>query len=132
MMSKQSTSVPPSDELLGEAATRISEAYPGLYAHQRSGIAFLLSRRRAILADDMGLGKTRQAIIAVREAAPDGPFLVVCPAGVKLGWEREIRMIEGAEASIRVVDGKAPPDNGARWNVINFDLLSRYERRLGR
>src|SRR5262245_25793816 len=56
--------VPPSDELLGEAARRVAEAYPGLYAHQRTGIAFLLARRRAILADDMGLGKTRQAIVA--------------------------------------------------------------------
>src|SRR6188472_582493 len=106
-MSKQKNGVvPPSEELLGEAAQRISDAYPGLYAHQRSGIALLLSRRRAILADDMGLGKTRQAIIAVREAAPDGPFLVVCPAGVKLGWEREIQMVEGSDASIRVIDGK--------------------------
>ncbi len=31
-----------------------------LYPHQIEGIAFLLGRRRAILADDMGLGKTRQ------------------------------------------------------------------------
>ena len=65
--------VPPSEELLGEAARRVGDAYPGLYAHQRTGVAFLLSRRRAILADDMGLGKTRQAIVAAREAAPDGP-----------------------------------------------------------
>src|SRR4029077_2696926 len=101
-------------------------------AHQRSGVAFLLSRRRAILADDMGLGKTRQAIIAVREAAPEGPFLVVCPAGVKLGWEREIGMIEGPGASIRVVDGKTAPVNGPRWTVVNFDLLARYECELAR
>src|SRR5262249_3610566 len=103
------THVPPSQELLADAACRVEEAYPGLYAHQRSGVAFLLSRRRAILADDMGLGKTRQAIIALREAAPDGPFLIVCPAGGKLGWEREIQMIEGPETSIRVVDGKTGP-----------------------
>ena len=34
----------------------------GLYPHQVEGVAFLMRRRRAILADDMGLGKTRQAI----------------------------------------------------------------------
>lgn len=124
--------VPPSAELLGEAARRLAEAYPGLYTHQRSGIAFLLSRRRAILADDMGLGKTRQAIIAVREAAPDGPYLVVCPAGVKLGWEPEIRLVEGDEPSVRIVDGKTPPVKGNRWTVVNFDLLTRYENELGR
>ena len=31
----------------------------GLFPHQVEGVAFLLGRRRAILADDMGLGKTR-------------------------------------------------------------------------
>jgi SNF2 family DNA or RNA helicase len=30
----------------------------GLFAHQVEGVAFLLARRRSILADDMGLGKT--------------------------------------------------------------------------
>ena len=40
----------------------------GLFPHQIEGVAFLLGRRRAILADDMGLGKTRQAIVALRHA----------------------------------------------------------------
>ena len=62
----------------------------GLFPHQIEGVAFLLGRRRAILADDMGLGKTRQAIVALRHAAPAGPYLVVCPASVKRNWAREI------------------------------------------
>mgnify|MGYP003346895775 CR=1 FL=1 len=48
-------------------------------AHARSGDK----------GDDANVG-----VIALREAAPDGPFLVVCPAGVKLVWAREIRAIE--------------------------------------
>ena len=44
----------------------------GLFPHQVEGVAFLLGRRRAILADDMGLGKTRQAIVSLRHLAPDG------------------------------------------------------------
>ena len=43
-----------------------------LYPHQSDGVAFLLSKKRAILADDMGLGKTRQAIVAMRQSAPAG------------------------------------------------------------
>jgi SNF2 family DNA or RNA helicase len=50
-----------------------------LYPHQIEGIAFLLGRRRSLLTDDMGLGKTRQSIIAMIEAEPDGPYLVICP-----------------------------------------------------
>ena len=65
---------------------------PGLlYPHQADGVAFLISKGRAILADDMGLGKTRQAIVAMQVAAPEGAILVVCPASLKLNWRREIR-----------------------------------------
>ena len=60
---------------------------------QIEGVAFLLGRRRAILADDMGLGKTRQAIVSLRHLAPDGPSLVVCPASVKRNWAREIGVV---------------------------------------
>jgi SWI/SNF-related matrix-associated actin-dependent regulator of chromatin subfamily A-like protein 1 len=120
---------PPSDDALAEAARRIAAAYPDLFAHQRAGIAFLLSRRRAILADDMGLGKTRQAIVAMREAAPRGPFLVVCPAAVKLNWRREIRLVE-PDADVQVVEGKAAWEDGRRWTVVNYDLLGRVEDRL--
>jgi SWI/SNF-related matrix-associated actin-dependent regulator 1 of chromatin subfamily A len=45
-----------------------------LYPHQVTGVEFLARRGRAILGDDMGLGKTRQAIIAMKEAAPGGSF----------------------------------------------------------
>ena len=68
--------------MLAEAAHRVAARYPGLYGHQRTGITFLLARQRAILADDMGMGKSRQAIVALREAAPDGNLLIVCPASV--------------------------------------------------
>jgi SWI/SNF-related matrix-associated actin-dependent regulator of chromatin subfamily A-like protein 1 len=121
--------VPPSAEVLGEAGRRVAAAYPGLYAHQRTGVAFLLSRGRAILADDMGLGKTRQAVVALREAAPDGPYLVVCPAGVKLVWAREIRAVE-PDADVHVVAGAVPPEPGHRWTVVNYDILARHEAAL--
>jgi SNF2 family DNA or RNA helicase len=52
--------------LLGADRHAAEEAYrkartlaDGLFPHQVEGVAFLLGRRRAILADDMGLGKTR-------------------------------------------------------------------------
>ena len=72
------------------AFRRAAALAQGLFPHQIEGVAFLLGRRRAILADDMGLGKTRQAIVAMRHAAPPGPYLVVCPASVKHNWAREI------------------------------------------
>lgn len=118
--------VPPSAEVLADLAGRVAAAYPDLYAHQRAGVAFLLSRRRAILADDMGLGKTRQAIIALREGVPAGPYLVVCPAAVKLNWRREIHLVE-PDADVHVVGSGAGFEAGHRWTVVTYELLGRCE-----
>ena len=125
-MSAVSAPVPPSSEVLAEAARRVAEAYPDLYAHQRTGVAFLLARRRAILADEMGLGKTRQAIIAVREAQPDGPYLVICPSAVKLAWRAEILAVEPG-ADVHLVPSGDRFEPGHRWTVITYDLHGRCE-----
>jgi len=100
----------------------------GLYPHQVDGLAFLLSRRRAILADDMGLGKTRQSILGMTEGEPGGPFLVVCPASVKLNWVREIQAVLGQGVPVQVVDRKnpLPPAGPAGWAVINYSILKKH------
>jgi SWI/SNF-related matrix-associated actin-dependent regulator 1 of chromatin subfamily A len=115
--------------VLAHAAREIGDAYTGLYAHQRAGIAFLLSRRRAILADDMGLGKTRTAIIAMREACSAGPYLVVCPAGVKLTWRNEIEVVEPG-ADVHVVQSAAGWQADHRWTIVNYDLLGKLHAQL--
>jgi SWI/SNF-related matrix-associated actin-dependent regulator 1 of chromatin subfamily A len=97
----------------------------GLFPHQIEGVAFLLGRRRAILADDMGLGKTRQSIVSLRHLAPGGPRLVVCPASVKRNWAREIAVV-AADASVLVIEGTAPISLSAEWIVINYDILGRH------
>ena len=98
----------------------------GLYAHQVEGIAFLLGRQRAILADDMGLGKTRQSVLAMRQARPEGPYLVVCPAAVKTNWAREIELVLPA-AKIAIVGPASAPEPGyTDWVVINYDILAKH------
>jgi SWI/SNF-related matrix-associated actin-dependent regulator 1 of chromatin subfamily A len=111
---------------------RAARLADGLFPHQVEGIAFLLRRRRAILADDMGLGKTRQAIIALRTAEPGGRYLVVCPASVKRNWEREILQAL-PDARVQILAGKnddAPVE--AEWVVVNYDVLGAHAERLGR
>src|SRR5579884_2978606 len=128
-MSDAPVPVAPSQEVLAEAASQVGRAYPGLFAHQRTGVTFLLARRRAILADSMGLGKSRTAIVAAREAAPSGPFLVVCPARLKLNWRREVLAVE-PDADVQVVPEPSGWRAGARWTVVNYDLLGKVERDL--
>ena len=123
----------PSAEVSREAFTRAALLADGLYPHQVDGLAFLLGRRRAILADDMGLGKTRQSIIAMREAAPSGPWLVVCPASVKRNWAREIEAALGDQADVVVIPARSVPGPGYRgWVVINYDILKNHHAALVR
>jgi SWI/SNF-related matrix-associated actin-dependent regulator 1 of chromatin subfamily A len=125
--------VVPSSEVEDAAfheALRISD---GLFAHQIEGVAFLLARRRSILADDMGLGKTRQSIVAMRHAAPGGPYLVICPASVKLNWQREIRQVD-PEARCTILQGKDSGEalgNPGGWVILNYDILGKRIARLG-
>src|SRR5687768_3476856 len=113
-----------------DAALRSAVALAdGLFPHQIDGVAFLLGRRRAILADDMGLGKTRQSIVSLRHLAPKGPYLVVCPASVKHNWAREIDQVI-PEASIFVVEGSRQIDLAATWVILNYDILGRHREAI--
>jgi SWI/SNF-related matrix-associated actin-dependent regulator 1 of chromatin subfamily A len=111
------------DKKIREEAIKIAS---GLFPHQVEGIAFLMGRRRAILADDMGLGKTRQAVVAATHLEPVGPYLVVCPASVKQNWVREIEAVE-PDAETAIVGPASPPaTDWAGWVIINYDILERH------
>ena len=117
---------------LDEAWSRAAALADGLFPHQVEGVAFLLGRRRAILADDMGLGKTRQAIVSLRHDAPDGPFLVVCPASVKRNWAREIATVAPAASILVLEGGTVVPERFPEWTIVNYDILARHLDMLGR
>ena len=106
---------------------RISEG--SLYPHQADGVAFLLSKKRVILADDMGLGKTRQAIVAMEAGVPEGKILVVCPASIKLNWKREIQLVD-ALAEVEVLGVDQEITNDPRWVIVNYDILRKHADRL--
>lgn len=80
-------------------ALRDLEDYEGdddLFPHQRAGVAFLSTAKRALLADEPGLGKTAQAIRALKALQDQGeevfPALIVCPNTLKKNWEREFKI----------------------------------------
>lgn len=103
---------------------------------QNVGILFGLRRFAAtkgkrggfIIADEMGLGKTLQAMGVAGEFKR---FIVVCPAGLKENWYRELMKMLGIEA---VVMSGAIPDatdiftlmvNKPRAVIINYDLVGK-------
>lgn len=102
-----------------------------LFKHQEEGIAFLKEKKKAILADEMGLGKTRQAIIAARESSR-GAVLVVCPASLKINWEREIHIMYPEDGVAIISGGNIEANRGmigtkTNWIIINYDILGKHQ-----
>lgn len=92
--------------------------------YQRTGTAFLKSKQHALLADEMGLGKTIQAIAAINEVDAK-KVLIVCPAGLKLNWQNELKIWLAKELKIYVVAKRSaviPKD--ADIIIVNYDIIS--------
>src|SRR3990167_1757438 len=94
-----------------------------LFEHQKTGIAFLKETKKAILADSMGLGKTRQAIVAAKETT--GGAIVICPASLKINWQREINLIYPTDGVTIVQGSREPKNRNVPWIVINYDILKK-------
>ncbi|CAN5570179.1 hypothetical protein BH20ACT19_BH20ACT19_06620 [soil metagenome] len=90
---------------------------------------YALERRRTFIADEQGLGKTVQALAAL-EADDAFPAVVVCPASMKLTWEREAgRWVP--ERTVSVLEGRG--SGGAEVadiTVLNYDILDAHLDRL--
>lgn len=69
------------------------------YDYQKEGIAYALEKKRCIMGDEPGLGKTAQAI-GTMTASGAYPALVVCPASLKVNWQREFKKFGGVNAVI--------------------------------
>lgn len=65
--------------------------------YQRFAPKFILSQKQVVIGDEMGLGKTIQAICviahleATRSDSSPSLYVVVCPASIRLNWEREVK-----------------------------------------
>ena len=81
------------------------------YDYQKEGIAYALQHKRCIFGDQPGLGKTLQAIGTVT-IAKAYPCLVVCPAALKINWQREFMKFAGKQAII--LDDR----NKANWHLF--------------
>ena len=130
-----------------ELNTRISpsttlrelETYEGdeiLFPHQRAGVKFLATAKRALLADEPGLGKTAQAIRALKELQEQGedvfPALIVCPNTLKKNWAREFKRW-WPDVKTQVIKGSAAQrkrqfEEDAQVFIINWESLRTHSR----
>jgi SWI/SNF-related matrix-associated actin-dependent regulator 1 of chromatin subfamily A len=91
-------------------------------SHQKEAIEKLVGSRRFILADDMGLGKTTSTIIAALETGAK-KILIICPASLKINWEREIANY--SDRSCFIAEGKKYSTE-SDFVIVNYDILKNF------
>ena len=95
------------------------------YPFQIAGIRYAIQYNKVLIGDQPGLGKTIQAV-GVANYFGFKNILVVCPASLRLNWEKEIKnwLITNSKTNA-ILNGKAEvkPDH---VNIISYDLLKKY------
>jgi superfamily II DNA or RNA helicase len=104
-----------------------------LHPFQRAGVRYALARRRTFIADEQGLGKTVQALATI-EKDDAFPTVVVCPASMKLVWEREAKHWL-PNRTVAVLGGRTDEvwdekTAAAEIVVLNYDILDWHADRL--
>ena len=90
--------------------------------HQKEAIEKLVRNKKFILADDMGLGKTTSTIISALETGAK-KILIVCPASLKINWQREIENY--SDRSVYIAEGKKFSTE-SNFVIINYDILKNF------
>lgn len=135
MAPEQTGEVPPMPELDFELPIENSINGYKPRPYQLQGVAKGLEFKRFINGDEQGLGKTVQSISTIYAARMKGedvfPCLVVCPATLKINWQREWEMWTGMKAI--VLDDKIK----GTWHrfyelgmadifIVNYESLKKY------
>jgi SWI/SNF-related matrix-associated actin-dependent regulator 1 of chromatin subfamily A len=109
-----------------EAKFYSAKAPPGVSPkkYQDAGVEYILGKRNSILGDAPGVGKTAQSIF-VSNAMEAKRTLVICPASLRLNWEREIWKWSTKEnvktyPIMKAADGVS---SEADYNIISYDLI---------
>lgn len=96
------------------------------YDFQIEDIKRMLKEKVVLNGNDMGCGKTMESVIT-GESMPMKK-LVICPATLRLNWEREIKMIN-PEADVIVLyndkDFKV-----ADWTIIGYPSVAKFQKEL--
>ena len=117
----RATSAEPIDAIVGRLGGELAP-------YQWAAVRYALDARRAFLADEQGLGKTVEALAAL-EADDAFPAIVVCPASLKLNWERETGHWL-PHRSVAVIQGRGAAPAPADITILNYEVVGAHLRRL--
>ena len=115
----------------GEPIDAVAAVLGGeLAPFQWAGVRYVLDARRAFIADEQGLGKTVEALASL-EADDAFPAVVVCPASLKLNWQREAAKWL-PHRSVAVVGGRGAAPGAADITILNYEIVAAHREALGR
>jgi SNF2 family DNA or RNA helicase len=95
-----------------------------LYEEQKDGIAFLYSRKKAVLGDATGVGKTVQLSLAasmVLEKYGGGKVLIICPKSVFNQWHQELKEYLGGKVGNDISEDITNPKT---WTLATYNTFS--------
>lgn len=94
---------------------------------QKAGIAYAMARPACLIGDEMGLGKTIQAIGVINADPSLRRILVICPASLKINWQREMSRWLTRDLKICIADSQTPVTQAAYANILisNYDILTK-------
>ncbi len=101
-----------------------------LFPFQEKGVAYCRKNKKVIIGDQPGLGKTCQ-FIATIVSLNAFPCLVICPASLKLNWQREWMEVAGRRSMI--ISDRVKSTWQTYYNVgmvdvfiVNYESLKKY------
>lgn len=93
-----------------------------LMPFQKAGVEYAVNAKRLFIADEMGLGKTVQALATIHQLQTY-PAVIVCPASLKINWQREARKWLPMDKKIQIMRGRRGGVPMADVLIINYDIL---------
>lgn len=101
-----------------------------MYPYQAQGVAYSIKHERNFVADKPGLGKSFQAVAAAIGAGCKC-ILVVCPASLKINWQKEFKLNAGMQSIVLAPSIKSTWQSYYKMGlskvfITNYESLKTY------
>lgn len=100
-----------------------------LFPYQRAGVEFAYKRNATLIGDEMGLGKTVQAIALINVCKPE-TVLIICPATLKLNWQKECNRWITEPRRVHVLSSGDTFPTVPDIVVMNYDIATKYKDQI--
>lgn len=87
----------------------------------------LLALKTGLNGNEVGCGKTFEQVIIGESIKM--PKLVICPATLRINWEKEIKMVNPS-ADVSILYSDKPFSVGKDWTIVGYPSLVKFQKEL--